>query len=105
MLSVLTKYLTLYVYCLTSYSCGLKTCLSRAVLCDGVEDCRLGLDERNCRTLQSARVYSRHDESAKSMNRGNFREILNLVANHDDIVRDRWWAVFGSTLYSHSFKA
>ena len=30
-----------------------------------------------------------HDESAKSMNRGNFREILNLVSNHDDIVRER----------------
>lgn len=30
-----------------------------------------------------------HDESATSTNRGNFREILNLIASHDKVVSDR----------------
>ena len=30
-----------------------------------------------------------HDESMKSTNKGNFLEILNLVASHDEIVKDR----------------
>lgn len=30
-----------------------------------------------------------HDESVKSRNRGNFLEILKLIASHDDIVKDR----------------
>lgn len=30
-----------------------------------------------------------HIESEDSMNRGNFREILELLARHDDIVRDK----------------
>ena len=28
-----------------------------------------------------------HDESMKSLNRGNFREIMELVASHDEIVK------------------
>ena len=30
-----------------------------------------------------------HDESMKSPNRGNFLEILKLIASHDEVVRDR----------------
>ena len=30
-----------------------------------------------------------HDESEKSLNRGNFLEILKLIASHDEIIKDR----------------
>ena len=30
-----------------------------------------------------------HDESMKSLNSGNFREILELVASHDEIVKEK----------------
>ena len=30
-----------------------------------------------------------HDESEKSLNRGNFIEILKLIASHDEIIKDR----------------
>ena len=34
-------------------------------------------------------VLRGHNESAKSMNRGNFLEILTLLASHDQVIKDR----------------
>ena len=42
--------------------------------------------------LFTNKIYG-HDEKVDSFNRGNFLEILNLVAEHDEIVHARLYGV------------
>jgi hypothetical protein len=35
-------------------------------------------------------AFHGHDESSSSLSKGNFLEILNLVAKHDKVIEDKW---------------